>query len=104
SDVCSSDLGFVRSSGWRTGGYSARSFSVKKPGLIWSRDQEKSWTATAGSTRRFTSSGSDGYAARPLANSVAPPSGGTMRAESSEQSDGTSLNELSLCQNMLASW
>jgi hypothetical protein len=29
---------------------------------------------------------------------------GTIRAESSEQSDGTALNELSLCQSMLASW
>jgi len=30
--------------------------------------------------------------------------GGTMRAERSEQSDDTGLNELSLCQSMLASW
>ena len=32
------------------------------------------------------------------------PAGGTMRPESSEQSEGTGLNELSLCQSMLASW
>jgi hypothetical protein len=37
-------------------------------------------------------SGRDGYAQRALANSVAPPSGGTIRTESSEQSDGTRLN------------
>ena len=43
-------------------------------------------------------------AARALANSVAPPSGGMRRAERSEQSDGTGLKELSLCQSMLASW
>jgi hypothetical protein len=41
---------------------------------------------------------------RALANSVAPPSGGMMRAESKEQSDGIGLKELSLCQSMLASW
>ena len=50
------------------------------------------------------SSGKAGYAQRVLANSVAPPSGGMMRAESSEQSAGTGLKELSLCQSMLASW
>jgi hypothetical protein len=38
------------------------------------------------------------------ANSVAPPSGGMIRAESSEQSAGTVLNELSLCHSMFASW
>ena len=42
--------------------------------------------------------------ARALANSVAPPSGGITRADRSEQSEGTGLNELSLCQSMLASW
>ena len=86
---------------WRS--YSARSLSVKKPGRTWSRDQEKSWTTIADSTRCFKASGSEGYAQRPLANSVAPPSGGRMRAESSEQSDGTGLKELSLCQSILAS-
>ena len=39
-----------------------------------------------------------------VANSVAPPSSGTTRAESSEHSAGTGLNELSLCQSMLAFW
>jgi hypothetical protein len=42
-------------------------------------------------------------AQRVLANSGAPPSGGTMRAERSEQREGTGLKELSLCQSMLAS-
>ena len=84
--------GFVRTSGWRTGGYSARSLSVKKPGRTWSRDHAKSWTTTARLDAALQRrSGSEGYAARALANSVAPPSGGTMRAESSEQSDGHRL-------------
>ena len=96
--------GFARTRGWRTGGYSARSLSVKNPGRTWSRDHEKSCTTTAPSARRFSGSGSDGYAARALANSVAPPSGGMMRADRSEQSEGTGLKELSLCQSMLASW
>ena len=52
--------GFVRTTGLHTGGYSARSFSVKKPGRIWSRDQEKSWTAMAVSTRCFSASGREG--------------------------------------------
>ena len=93
--------GFVRTSGCRTGGYTARSSAVKNPGRTWSRDHAKSWTATARSTRRFSASGSDGYAARALAKSVAPPSGGTIRADSSEQSEGTGLNDESLCQSWL---
>ncbi len=60
--------------------------------------------AMSPSTWRFTASGGSTYAQRALANSVAPPSGGTIRAESSEHSADTVLNELSLCQSMLASW
>ena len=41
--------------------------------------------------------GSLSYETRMLANWVSPPSGGTSRAERSEASAGTRLNELSLC-------